>query len=213
MKNIFLHGLGQNAQSWDFIKNQLPDLKADCPDLFHGAVSYETLFEEMEHRFMDEKEPLRICGLSLGAILALDYAIRHGKQVDSLILIGAQYQVPTALIDLQNMIFRCLPSKFFSNSGLSKDSMLCLTKSMRTLDFSRNLSKIRCPVTIVCGQKDYANLKAARALRERLPQAKLYIIPGVGHEVNQLAPDALVNIIREQWIPGGTTNSFKTVRM
>lgn len=56
--------------------------------------------------------------ISLGAMLALDYAIRHGKQVDSLILIGVQYKSPSALIDFQNILFRCMPQKTFESMGL-----------------------------------------------------------------------------------------------
>lgn len=66
---------------------------------------------DLEQRYSEVKEPLRICGLSLGALLAIDFAIRHEEKVDSLVLIGAQYKVPSLLIDFQNLIFRCMPNK------------------------------------------------------------------------------------------------------
>ncbi len=75
------------------------------------------------------------CGLSLGAILALDYAIRHANQVSSLILIGVQYKVATLLIDLQNLIFRCMPHKTFEAMCISKSNMIQLSHSIRSLDF------------------------------------------------------------------------------
>lgn len=197
MKTIFLHGLGQTAQSWEMVRAQLPALDAEYLDLFHGASTYEEVFHNIEQRGLDKNGPVCLCGLSLGAMIALDYAIRYGDRVHSLILIGVQYKVPTFLIDVQHVIFRLMPRKAFLDSGLSKEQMIELTHSMRTLDFSKNLHKIRCPVTIVCGQKDFANLSAAKKLQKSLTQAKLYIIPGTGHEVNQLAPDAMVKIIQE----------------
>ena len=69
---------------------------------------------------LEVKEPLRICGLSLGALLAIDFAIRHEEKVASLVLIGAQYKVPSLLIDFQNLIFRCMPNKAFESMGTIK---------------------------------------------------------------------------------------------
>lgn len=196
MKTIFLHGLGQTAQSWAQIRAQLPALDGEYPELFGGASTYDAVFRDIEQYCLSIRGPVRLCGLSLGAMIALDYAIRHTEQVDSLILMGVQYKVPTLLIDVQNILFHLLPRSAFTGSGLSKEAMIGLTRSMRTLDFSENLQKIHCPVTIVCGQKDFANLNAAKKLQRKLPQAALHIIPGAGHEVNLAAPDAVAGIIR-----------------
>lgn len=83
-------------------------------------ISYSQILGDLEQRYSEVKEPLRICGLSLGALLAIDFAIRHEEKVDSLVLIGAQYKVPSLLIDFQNLIFRCMPNKVFESMGLSK---------------------------------------------------------------------------------------------
>jgi pimeloyl-ACP methyl ester carboxylesterase len=140
---------------------------------------------------------LRICGLSLGALLAIDFAIRHEEKVDSLVLIGAQYKVPSLLIDFQNLIFRCMPNKVFESMGLSKSSTIKLAHSMRSLDFTLQLNNIRCPVTILCGKKDTANLKASKRLKELLPQATLHIVPNAGHELNKYAPNTIAEILNQ----------------
>lgn len=129
-------------------------------------------------------------------MLALDYTIRHKEKVDSLILLAAQYKSPTILIDIQNLIFRCMPKKAFADTGVSKQDMIQLSHSMRSLDFTSELKKVSCPVAIVCGEKDKANLKAARQLSMLLPQAELHIIPGAGHEINKDAPEAIVKILK-----------------
>ena len=121
--------------------------------------------------------------------------IRHGDKVASLVLVGAQYKVPTLLIDFQNLLFRCMPGKSFENMGLSKIDTIKLSHSMRSLDFTPQLNRVTCPVTIVCGEKDSANLKASKKLNELLPQATLQIVPGVGHEINKDAPEVIADIL------------------
>lgn len=205
MKTVFLHGLGQTAQDWDEVINQvsLPDV--DCPELYSiskGNITYSDILAGLEERYMNVTEPFCICGLSLGAILALDYAIRHGDRISSLILIGVQYKVPTRMIDFQNLIFRCMPKKAFEDMGISKDDTIRLAHSMRSLDFSSRLNEVMCPVTLLCGEKDSANLKAAKQLNELLPQAELYIIPGAGHEINKCAPETIADVLKRMKISG-----------
>ena len=123
MKTVLLHGLGQTAQDWKEVVQQLSISDIDCPELFSSAedeISYSQILGDLEQRYSEVKEPLRICGLSLGALLAIDFAIRHKEKVASLVLIGAQYKVPSLLIDFQNLIFRCMPNKAFESMGLSK---------------------------------------------------------------------------------------------
>lgn len=198
MKFVFLHGLGQTAQDWQAVIHQSSLFDVDCPELFsfaENAFTYSGILSGLEHFYANASEPFVLCGLSLGALLALDYTIRHPEQISSLILVGAQYKVPTRLIDFQNLIFRCMPENAFTDMGLSKHDTLKLSHSMRMLDFSPKLSEIHCPVSVICGKKDRANLKAAKQLHALLPQSHLHIIPGAGHEVNKDAPKALAALI------------------
>ncbi|WP_270270635.1 alpha/beta fold hydrolase [Enterocloster clostridioformis] len=198
MKTILLHGLGQTAQDWKEVVCQLSSSNVDCPELFssmENEISYPQILGDLERRYSNVKEPFRICGLSLGALLAIDFAIRHGDKVASLVLIGTQYKVPSLLIDFQNLIFRCMPNKTFDSMGLSKSNTIKLSLSMRSLDFTAQLSNILCPVTILCGKKDTANLKASKRLKELLPQAALHIIPNAGHELNKYAPNMIAEIL------------------
>ncbi len=200
MKIVFLHGLGQTAQDWNSVLDQVHCTDTDCPELFSldgQEVTCANVFAQLECRYADTSEPFVLCGLSLGAILALDYAIRHGNQVSSLILIGVQYKVPTLLIDLQNLIFRCMPRKAFEATGISKSDMINLSHSMRSLDFRSKLNKVKCPVTIVCGEKDHANKKAAKQLNALLPQSQLHIISDAEHEVNKCAPASIAAILNK----------------
>lgn len=198
MKVVFLHGLGQTARDWQAVVKHTWLSDADCPELFsltNGDITYSNILTGLERLYAETAEPFALCGLSLGALLALDYTIRHPGKIAFLVLIGVQYKVPTLLIDFQNFIFRCMPNKAFDSMGLSKSDMINLSHSMRSLDFRHKLSEIACPVTILCGEKDTANLKASRRLKVLLPHAALHIIPGAGHEINLSAPEAISAII------------------
>ncbi len=197
MKTIFLHGLGQTAQDWEEVIRQTALSEVDCTELFslsEGEITYFGIRNGLEKRYADITEPFCICGLSLGALLALDYAIRHNEQVAALVLIGVQYKVPSLLIDFQNLIFRCMPNKTFDDMGMSKNDVIRLAHSMRSLDFRSGLKDIKCPVTILCGEKDRANLKASRQLAELLSQSKLRIVPGAAHELNKCAPETIADV-------------------
>lgn len=198
MKTVFLHGLGQTPRDWDAVLSHLPALDADCPALFtQGDMTYPRILAEFETRYADTAEPFRLCGLSLGAVLALDYTIRHPEQVSSLIWIAGQLRSPKLLVDVQNLLFRCMSKKMFQDMGISKADAIRLTHSMRGLDLTPGLARVTCPVTVLCGERDRANQKAARKLAALLPQAELHIIPGAGHEVNRDAPGVIVQLLNQ----------------
>lgn len=201
MKAVLLHGLGQTARDWQAVMDRIPALEMECPELSSlaedGAV-YSDLLADLERRCAELPAAFCLCGLSLGAMLALDYAVRHGERVALLILIGAQVRVPTRLVDFQNLVFRCMPKRAFASMGLSKDGAIRLARSMRSLDFSAKLGGIACPATVVCGERDRANRGAAEELQRLLPNAELRIIPGAGHEVNRDAPEALAALLNEK---------------
>lgn len=198
MKIVFLHGLGQRAVDWDQVASQFPN--TDCPDLFETAgekLNYAAILSSLEERYEHEKEPLCLCGLSLGGMLALDYALRHGDRVAAMVLLGARDRTPRLLMDIQDLLFRCMPDKAFASTGMKKEQVRDLTRSMKNLDFTDRLSTIHCPVTVACGAKDYPNLAAARRLAKDLPNARLYVVPHAGHELNADAPDTVAEMVRE----------------
>ncbi len=68
---------------------------------------------------------------------------------------------------------------------------------MAKLDLSGKLSEISCPVLILCGENDKANLKAARELSKRLEKSKFIVVRGAGHEVNIDKPKQLAGLINK----------------
>ncbi len=191
--DVFIHGLGQGPESWKETLEHMPRGGAVCPDLLRlpGEGTYADLYRSFSEACGQLPGSLRLCGLSLGGVLALHYGIEHPENVRSLVLIAAQYVMPAGLLAFQSAVFRLMPERAFAGTGLGKQAMLSLTASMAKLDFSRDLRKVSCPVLVVCGEKDRANRRAAQRLAQLLPHARLYFCPGAGHEVNRDAPEAL----------------------
>ncbi|MCD8074651.1 MAG: alpha/beta fold hydrolase [Lachnospiraceae bacterium] len=199
MKTVFLHGLGHTAKVWVGIINDSSLTDTDCPELFlkrkQGNLTYQKLLDDLSEEYADAKEPFAICGHSLGAVLALDYTIKHSPKVASLILIAGQYKTPEFLLYLQCCMFRCMPQKAFQSTGITKSDMISLMGSMHGLNFREKLKSVSCPVTIICGEKDQANRKASEQMSRLFLNAKLYIIPDAGHEVNKEKPQEIAEII------------------
>ena len=135
MKYIMLHGLGQSSESWsDTVKVFNDDFEVLCPNLSDGLFGkipcYDTLYRTLETYCEQFEEPLNICGLSLGGILAMQYAIEHPEKMNSLVLIGTQYEMPKYLLKMQNLIFRIMPCSAFEKMGFQKTDFINLCKSL-----------------------------------------------------------------------------------
>ena len=140
MEYCLLHGLGQSPADWAAVEAGLPGQKILCPDLAawwaDRPVTYESLLEGLEAQCAGREEAMVLCGCSLGAILALDYAWRHPRQVSALVLIAPRVRMPRGLLRLQNGVFRLLPARAFAGQGMGKDQVLSLTRSMLALDLT-----------------------------------------------------------------------------
>ena len=202
MKYVYLHGLGQNADSWIKVTRATEALENSvCLDLAglvkDKAATYSTLYSAFSEIWNTENEDILFCGLSLGGVLALNYAIDHPEKVKALVLIAAPYKMPARLLKLQNALFRFMPQSMFQQTGFGKFDFISLCSSMAELDFSDSLSQISCPALVVCGEKDKANKKASIELADILKCSQFKEISETGHEVNLESPEKLASILRE----------------
>ncbi len=193
---IFLHGLGQTPADWEKVICNLPVENVLCPNLFEacGRASYEMLLKQFEEQFASY-EVLHLCGISLGAVLALHYAIKHPGQVKSLVLIAPQYKMPKALLSIQNVIFWCMPNAAFQSMGVKKKDMIAMSNSMKKINLQQELQYVSCPVIILCGKKDKANIKAALSLHTKIKQARIFLVENAGHELNVEQPEKTAELI------------------
>ena len=204
MVKILIHGSGQKATSWtktvSYMKNNDDILCPELSLLLNGKeASYANLYSSFIEYFGKIDGPVHLCGISLGGILALNYALDFPEKVKTLILIGTPYKVPKAAFAFQNMIFRFLPESVFENMAFNKKDTFILGNSMKNLDFSGKVQNIKCPALIICGKKDNANMKSACFLEQNMKNAELKIIENAGHVVNEESPEALAKILDDYY--------------
>jgi C_GCAxxG_C_C family probable redox protein len=202
MKHLYLHGLGQKPDSWDRVIKETTvsdrSVSLSLAEMLEGkAATYGELYTAFSEECDKENDEIVLCGLSLGAVLALNYAIDHPDKVKALVLIAAQYKMPKKLLKFQNMLFRFMPNATIKQFGLKKADVISLCGTMAELDFRDSLCKVSCPVLIVCGEKDNANKKASKELAGYLSDSHFHELLKAGHEANTEAPEELAAVLQE----------------
>ena len=202
---IFVHGSGHKATSWEkTISYMTNNEDIVCPNLssiLEGkAASYENLYSSFVKYCNEFDGQIHLCGLSLGGILALNFALDFPQKVKTLVLIGTPYKVPKVAFSFQNIIFRFLPKSIFETMAFDKKNTFALGDTMKNLDFSDRVKNIKCPTLILCGKKDSANMKSADYLSQSIRSAELKIIENTGHVVNEENPKALADILNEYYL-------------
>ena len=202
---IFVHGSGHKATSWEkTISYMTNNEDIVCPNLssiLEGKeASYENLYSSFVKYCNEFDGQIHLCGLSLGGILALNFALDFPQKVKTLVLIGTPYKVPKVAFSFQNIIFRLLPKSIFETMAFDKKSTFALGDTMKNLDFSDRMKNIKCPTLILCGKKDSANMKSADYLSQNIRSAELKIIENTGHVVNEENPKALADILNEYYL-------------
>lgn len=204
MKKILIHGSGHKADSWNKVITYMNnDKDILCPNLstiLNGKeASYDNLYSSFVEYCNKIDGKIDLCGLSLGGILALNYAIDYPNKIDKLILIGTPHKVPKVMFSIQNVIFKFLPKKLFETMAFNKKDTFVLGNTMKKLDFSNRVQNVKCPTLVICGEKDSANIKSADYLAENIENAKLEVIKNTGHIVNEESPKELAETLTEFW--------------
>ena len=202
MKYLYLHGLGQKPDSWNRAIKETKvsgsSISLSLAEMSEGKdVTYKELYSAFSEVCEKEDGEIVLCGLSLGAVLALNYAIDHPDKIKALVLIAAQYKMPEKLLKFQNVLFRLMPNSMFKQTGFTKADVISLCGTMAELDFTESLHNVSCPVLIVCGEKDNANKKASKELACYLSKSSFYELLKTGHEVNIEAPEKMAMVLQK----------------
>jgi len=193
-----LHGLGQTPQSWQDQVTAMPSgFKAVAPWLrglrpgraqefsVEGAAD-DVLALLNQHGV----EQMSLVGVSLGAMVALDAAVRSPGNVSHLVLAAGQVNPPKSVMRMQRLVFSMVPAKRLASMGVEKRRFLQALDQAATIDYRSRLGQVTARTLVVVGADDKANLTAARDLAAGIPGARLEVIPGVGHQPNVEDPAA-----------------------
>lgn len=199
MQLIFLHGLGQDATSWDDVIKNLADYDTVALNLFENKElpeSLESLLPIIERQVSHQKDYLLV-GLSLGAILALKHLPKADHHLKGLILSGGQYRFKGhRAYRWQRRLFKCLPRFFFKRFGIDKTKLLTFYASMAELDMTSEISACTKPVQIICGDKDRANWSASQEMTRLFPNAHFQSVKNGHHQLNREHPYLFAQLIK-----------------
>ncbi|MGJ3508108.1 alpha/beta fold hydrolase [Enemella sp. A6] len=195
---VFLHGLGETPQAWQDQVLALPaghpalapwllgtrPGRADQFDLTSAAAAVATELDRIG------AARARLCGVSLGATVALQAAMDYPDRVSKLVVCAAQVAPPKAVLVAQRAMLRMVPRRKLADKALDKDKLLAVLKEFGKLDISGRLGEVRVPTRVLIGADDRANKPAARLIAHRIAGAELHEIPGAGHTPHSDNPDA-----------------------
>ena len=198
MKLIFLHGLGQSAESWKEVQNLLTDYPSEAIELFPSGVSnYQQAKERVYQHLAQETEPFILVGLSLGAALALELSSYDLPNLRALILSGCPLKLSgNILFYLQLLIFKLLPKRVFEKQGADKALMVRVSEELKTLDLREIAKNCPYPTLLICGSQDKPNLSSMKAIQELMSNSQFQIIPDGPHVLNKEKPKEFVENTR-----------------
>ena len=198
MKLIFLHGLGQSAESWKEVQNLLTDYPSEAIELFSSEVnSYQKVKERVYQHLAQETEPFVLIGLSLGAALALELSSYDLPNLRALVLSGCPLKLSgNILFYVQLLVFKLLPKRVFEKQGADKALMVGISEELKTLDLTDISRTCPYPTLLICGSQDKPNLSSMKTIQELMPNSQFQIIPDGPHVLNKEKPKEFAEQIK-----------------
>lgn len=195
---FFLHGLGQTPQSWqDQVTALPPGVRAHAPWLRGLRPDQRSSFDV--GLAADEVLALipqftagqvALCGVSLGATVALEAALRAPAAVSHLVLVSAQVNPPRAVLAAQRMAVRMMPARRLEAAGVNKRAMLEVLGTVGRHDIRSRLGEVRADTLVVAGGRDPIGVQTGEVLLAGIKGSELLVIPDAGPDVPSQAPEA-----------------------
>ena len=207
---ILLHGIGTGPSAWE---PQVQELSGDrevlAPNLVLAyRLGLDSAVEEV-HRIASTHSPVTLCGLSLGALVAMRVAAERAADDDTLVVCAGFDRLPPGIrrrVRGLAAISRFLPGGFLHRQLVSelpepqRSRALEEIAPLRPRELSRlmweaagfelDCEQLVARTLVLCGEQDEANLPLARALAQRAPNATLALVPAAGHVANLDNPAA-----------------------
>jgi pimeloyl-ACP methyl ester carboxylesterase len=197
---VLIHGMGTGPEAW---QPQLDALGSErtvvAPKLsLDGGFTIE---REAERLLLElPAEPLDLCGLSLGALLALRMTLDEPERVRRLVLCAGFASLPLRFRLLQGAvgtIAGLAPERARAQlGGLDRAAIRAVFRAGRRFDVSADLGGLTVPALVLVGQRDRANLGLSAALAAALPQGRFATVGGAGHVANVDAPEEFTAVLR-----------------
>lgn len=198
MKLIFLHGLGQSADSWKEVQDLLTDYPSEALDLFPSGVgTYQEAKERIYQYLSKETEPFVLIGLSLGAALELELSSYDLPNLQALVLSGCPLKLAGNIpFYIQLLIFKLLPKRIYEKQGADKALMVGVSEELKTLDLREIARNCPYPSLLICGSQDKPNLSSMKSIHELMTDSQFEIIPNGPHVLNKAKSKEFAELTR-----------------
>jgi 3-oxoadipate enol-lactonase len=233
---VLLHCLGVDHRFWDFAKPLAQHFKLVRYDLpGHGAAALPKgpytigdLADQLAALMRTNNvTQAHIGGISLGGLIAQDFAARYPQMVKKLILVDTTPRYTDAMREMWAeraetarakgvaVMVDALLSIWFSKTAISKnaadvryvrDTLACCNgeayalacEALAGADLRGALSSIVAKTLVVCGDDDIPSfLDAAHLLADSIRGAKLEWIPNTRHASVLESPDSAILIMKQ----------------
>ena len=191
---VLLHSLEQNPTAWQDQVTALPAstravapwLKGLRPDQSVNFSLNDAADEVLGQLNVYGVEQLQICGLAMGAAVALATAIRSPQSVSHLVLVNGLVYLPKLAVKAQSLALKMIPEKTLRERSVSKQKALSAVSYLSQIDFRSGLGSVTAKTLVVAGGKDKAH--QSELLARGIPGARLEVIPDAGHFAPMEAP-------------------------
>jgi len=211
---ILIHGFGESLEKWrktGVTKALEPGFKVIAMDARghggsakpHGHASYGTelasdIVRLMEHLRIDKAH---VVGYSMGALIALDFALLHQQRAISVILVGAGWNPPEALERFRQQAEALENGKVPLREGDDARALASLLRGIRGLN-EEDFRGLNIPIVAIIGSNDHFRGNVDR-LAGVLSTVQIMEIPRANHA--SILADAqfarsLVSLLRKQRI-------------
>ena len=182
---VFLHGMGTGPEAWQPQVEAFSSSRRVLTPRLPLDADFQIGAEAARIWQIADSTPTDVCGLSLGALVALRAALDEPQRVRRLVLCAGFSALPRSLRALQAVL-----------GAASRTSARVIFREGRRFDVTRELDRLTMPALVLVGERDRPNRRLSRALADRLPDAQFRLIEGAGHVANVDAPEAFNEAVR-----------------
>ena len=203
---VLLRGVRGDPAQWDSIQQALgrafrlltPSLPGTGPSaapftLEHAAATVTQTLDA------EDLASAAVCGIGLGAMVALQLAAEQSARVSRLALVTRQVAVSPLLMSLPAVVLPLVSAATVARLGAGQPQILSLLDQVRPVDALPLASRATAPSAVLCGARDRLNRRASERLAGALPQGRLQLIPQAGPgwltDAPQLLADALSDFV------------------